>query len=181
EIQLDKGYIQVDAAMRTNEPNIFAIGDVIGGLQLAHVASLEGIVAVETIAGQTAREIRYEQVPRCTYTRPEVASVGISEREARERGHQVKTGKFSFRVNGKALVNGDPEGFVKMISDAETGDLLGVHLIGAHATDLISEAALAQVLNASAWEISQTIHPHPTLSEVIGEAALAVEGRAIHS
>lgn len=180
EIQLERGAIVVDEQYRTAEPNIFAIGDVIGGLQLAHVAAHEGIHAVEVMAGMHPHTMDYSLIARCTYSRPEVASVGLTEEQAREQGHSVKVGKFQFRAIGKALVFGDADGFVKVIGDEETGDVLGVHMVGPHVTDLISEAALAHVLNATPWEIGQTIHPHPTLSEALGEAALAVDGLAIH-
>jgi dihydrolipoamide dehydrogenase len=180
EIQVNRGVIQVDAFMRTKESHIFAIGDVIGGLQLAHVAAHEGILAAETIAGLKTHPIDYQTIPRCTYSRPEVASVGLTEQQAREQGYDLKIGKFSFRAIGKAQVNGDIEGFVKIISDAKTQDLLGVHMVGAHVTDMISEAGLAKVLDATAWEVAHSIHPHPTLSEAIGEAALDVEGIALH-
>ena len=181
EIQLTpQRAIVVDENYRTKEKNIFAIGDVIGGLQLAHVAAHEGIHAVEVMAGFHPRPIDYTMIAKCTYSRPEVASVGLTEAEAKEQGYQVKTGKFQFRANGKALVFGDAEGFVKVVSDADSDDLLGVHMIGPHVTDQITEAALARVLNATPWEIAHTIHPHPTLSEALGEAALAVDGLAIH-
>jgi dihydrolipoamide dehydrogenase len=120
-------------------------------------------------------------VARCIYTRPEAAAVGLTEQEAKDQGYQVKVGKFSFNAIGKALVYGESDGFVKIISDEKTQDVLGVHMIGPHVTDLISEAALARVLDATPYEIAETVHPHPTLSEIIGEAALAVEGKAIHS
>lgn len=173
------GFIQVDGFGRTGDPNIYAIGDVAGG-GLAHVAAHQGIIAMEQIAGQNPYEFEFYKVPRCVYTRPEVASVGYTEAQAKELGREVKVSKFPFRGVGKALVFGEIDGFVKMVADAGTGDLLGVHMIGPEVTNLISEAGLAMVLNASAWEIGQTIHPHPTLSEILGEAALAVEGRAIH-
>jgi len=176
EIVVNKGVIEVNEQMRTAEKAIYAIGDVIGGLQLAHVASHEGIVAMEAIAGLNPHAIVYDNVARCTYSRPEVASVGITEAEAKRRGHTIKQGKVSFRAIGKALVHGEVDGFVSFVADAETNDLLGVHIIGPHATDLISEASLALVLNATPWEIGQTIHPHPTLSEALGEAALLVDG-----
>ncbi|OPG15526.1 dihydrolipoyl dehydrogenase [Ferroacidibacillus organovorans] len=179
-VNVVRGAIEVDEHLRTAEPTIYAIGDVIGGLQLAHVASHEGIHAMETIAGIHSARINYDQVARCTYSRPEVASVGISEKEARARGHNVKAGKFSFKANGKALIFGESDGFVRILADVDTGDLLGVHMIGPHVTDLISEASLAMVLDAIPWEIGHTIHPHPTLSEVIGEAALGVTGEMIH-
>ena len=153
---------------------------MIGGLQLAHVASHEGIVAVEHIADQNPIPLDYTHIPTCIYSSPEVAKVGLTEDEAREKGYKVKTGKFSFRAIGKALVFGEADGFVKMVVDEESNDLLGVHMIGPHVTDLISEAGLARVLDATPWEIAHTIHPHPSLSEVMGEAALATLGRAIH-
>jgi dihydrolipoamide dehydrogenase len=181
DIRVEKGAIQVNEFLQTNESHIYAIGDVIGGLQLAHVASHEGILAVEHITGENPEPINYDHVPKCTYSRPEVANVGVTEEEALKRGHKVKVGKFSFKAIGKALVFGEKDGFVKIIMDEETNDLLGVHMIGPHVTDMISEAGLAMVLDATPWEIAHTIHPHPTLSEAIGEAALAVEGKEIHS
>lgn len=180
DIETDNGFIGVNEYYQTKESHIYAIGDVIGGLQLAHAASHEGIVAVEHIAGKSPSSIVYENVPKCVYSNPEIASVGLTEDEAKKRGYKVKSGKFSFQAIGKALVFGETEGFVKIVSDEETEDILGVHMIGPQVTDLISEAGLARVLDATPWEISQTIHPHPSLSEVMGEAALAVDGRAIH-
>ncbi|RST73768.1 dihydrolipoyl dehydrogenase [Siminovitchia acidinfaciens] len=180
EIETDNGFIGVNQYYQTKEAHIYAIGDVIGGLQLAHAASHEGIVAVEHIAGQSPSPVVYENVPKCVYSNPEIASVGMTENEAKEKGFKVKSGKFSFQAIGKALVFGETDGFVKIVSDEETNDILGVHMIGPNVTDLISEAALARVLDATPWEISQTVHPHPSLSEVMGEAAMAVEGRAIH-
>jgi dihydrolipoamide dehydrogenase len=180
KVKVDKnGFVQVDGHGRTGDRNIYAIGDLVGG-GLAHVAAHQGIIAVETIKGLDPHPFNPHQVARCIYTRPEAASIGLTEREAREKGYSVKVGKFPFRGIGKAVVQGDPDGFAKLVVDEATGDLLGAHLIGPHVTDYIAEAALAQVLNASGWEIGKTIHPHPTLSEVLGEAALAVEGRAIH-
>ncbi len=181
EIQLDRGNIVTNEFYQTKESHIYAIGDVIGGLQLAHVASHEGIVAVEHIANENPMPIDYTLISKCVYSSPEVASVGYTEDEAKEKGFNVKTGKFSFRAIGKALVYGESDGFVKLVVDEDTDDLLGVHMIGPHVTDMISEAGLARVLDATPWEISHTIHPHPTLSEAIGEAALAVYGKAIHS
>ncbi|WP_042475336.1 dihydrolipoyl dehydrogenase [Bacillus ndiopicus] len=180
EIVVERSYIQVNDNYQTKESHIYAIGDVIGGMQLAHVASHEGIVAVEHIAGHKTAAIHYPNVARCIYSYPEASSVGLTEAQAKEQGFDVKVAKFPFKAIGKALVHGDAEGFVKMIADSKTNDLLGVHMIGPHVTDMISESALALLLDASPWEISQTIHPHPSLSEVIGEAALAIEGRAIH-
>ncbi|WP_342505115.1 dihydrolipoyl dehydrogenase [Sporosarcina sp. FSL K6-2383] len=180
EIELDKGYIKTRPTFQTKEHHIYAIGDVIGGLQLAHVASHEGIAAVEHIAGLKNEPIDYTKISRCIYSSPEASSVGITEKQAKEQGFDVKVGKFPFMAIGKALVNGNSDGFVKIIADKKTDDILGVHMIGAHVTDLISEAGLAMVLDATPWEVASTIHPHPSLSEVMGEAALAVDGKAIH-
>lgn len=181
DIVVENGFVQVSDTYQTKESHIYAIGDVIGGLQLAHVASHEGITAVEHIAGLDVHAMDSEKISRCIYSSPEASSVGITEAQAKERGFKVKTGKFSFKAIGKALVYGESDGFVKIIADEETNDILGVHMIGPHATDLISEAGLAMVLDATPWEIASTVHPHPTLSEIMGEAALAVDGKAIHS
>ncbi|WP_078552952.1 dihydrolipoyl dehydrogenase [Bacillus alkalicellulosilyticus] len=181
DIVIENGVIQTNDFYQTKESHIYAIGDVIGGLQLAHVASHEGIIAVEHMAQQKPHTLDYSTVSRCVYSQPEVASIGLTEEEATQKGYEVKTGKVSFKAIGKALVYGETDGFVKMVVDKNTDDLLGVHMIGPHATDMISEAAIAKVLDAAHWEVAQTIHPHPTLSEIIGEAALAVDGKAIHS
>lgn len=181
EIKIQRGAVVVDEHFRTAESNIFAIGDVIGGLQLAHVAAHEGIHAVEVMAGRSPHPIDYTMIPKCTYSRPEVASVGLTENQAKDQGLSVKVGKFSFKSIGKALVFGEADGFVKIIADEETDDVLGVHMVGPHVTDMISEGALAKVLNATPWEIAHSIHPHPTLAEAMGEAALAVDGLTIHS
>ncbi|WP_150270829.1 dihydrolipoyl dehydrogenase [Paenibacillus tepidiphilus] len=179
DIRFDKGVIVVNANMQTGEPHIYAIGDCIGGLQLAHAASHEGIRAVEHLAGEPLQPYHTHRIPRCVYTRPEVASVGYSEKEAAALGHDVVTGKFPFSAIGKAIVHGLKDGFVKVVADKTTRDILGVQMIGPHVTDLIGEAALAQVLDATPWEIGEAVHAHPTLSEAIGEAMLAVDGRAI--
>jgi len=179
-IQLKNGFIDTNEFYQTKEKHIYAIGDCIGTLQLAHVASHEGVLAVEHIAGQSIEPLDYQLVPRCVYTSTEIASVGLTEEQAKNAGHEVKIGKFSFKGIGKALVYGHTDGFVKIITNAKTNDLLGVHLIGPHVTDMISEATLAQVLNATAMEIAHTIHPHPSLSEAMLEAALDVEKRALH-
>ncbi|MCO7176678.1 dihydrolipoyl dehydrogenase [Sporolactobacillus kofuensis] len=178
-IELDHGYIKTNAFGQTKESQIYAIGDVIGGLQLAHVASHEGIKAVEHLAGLPVEPLHPELVPKCIYTHPEIASIGLTEAEAKKE-HVVKVGKVPFGAIGKALVYGESDGFAKIIADKATDDILGIHLYGPHATDLIGEAALAKLLDATPWELSEAIHPHPTLTEIIGEAALAVDGRAIH-
>ncbi|EGL16706.1 MULTISPECIES: dihydrolipoyl dehydrogenase [Paenibacillus] len=180
DVKLERGFIRVNGHMQTNIPHIYAIGDVIGGLQLAHAASHEGVVAVEHICGLKPHTHEAHRIPRCVYTRPEIASVGWTEAEAKEKGFKIKTGKFGFKPLGKAIVYGENDGFVKVVIDADKNDLLGVHMIGPHVTDYIAEAALAQLLEASPWEIGSTIHPHPTLSEAFAEAVLAAEGRAIH-
>lgn len=179
DIKLERGFIAVNQHLQTGEGHIYAIGDVIGGLQLAHAASHEGILAVNHLAGETVHAVESHRIPRCVYTRPEAASIGFTEREAKERGYEVKTGKFPFQAIGKSLVHGSRDGFVKVIADAKTNDILGVHMIGTHVTELIAEASLAQMLDATPWEVGQTIHPHPTLSEIMGEAMLAVDGKSI--
>ncbi|ATP40924.1 dihydrolipoyl dehydrogenase [Solibacillus sp. R5-41] len=180
EIEIENGFIQVNESFQTKESHIYAIGDVIGGMQLAHVASHEGIHAVEHIAGKHHIPFHYANIARGVYSYPEIASVGLTEEQAKNQGYKIKTATFPFKAIGKAIVYGETDGFVKIIADEETNDAIGFHLIGPHATDLISEAALSLFLNASPWEVGQMVHPHPTLSEVIGEAALAVEGKAIH-
>ncbi|OBA04317.1 dihydrolipoyl dehydrogenase [Bacillus subtilis] len=180
DIVTENGVISVNESCQTKESHIYAIGDVIGGLQLAHVASHEGIIAVEHFAGLNPHPFDPTLVPKCIYSSPEAASVGLTEDEAKANGHNVKIGKFPFMAIGKALVYGESDGFVKIVADRDTDDILGVHMIGPHVTDMISEAGLAKVLDATPWEVGQTIHPHPTLSEAIGEAALAADGKAIH-
>lgn len=180
-IKIESGFIQANTVYQTAESHIYAIGDVIGGLQLAHAASREGIVAVEHMAGIKPEPIDPTMIARCVYSRPEAASIGLTEEEAKQHGYDVKTGKFSFQAIGKALIYGESDGFVKFVVDRKTEDLLGVHMVGPHVTDMISEAALARMLDAASWEVAETIHPHPTLGEIMGEAALAVDGKAIHS
>jgi dihydrolipoamide dehydrogenase len=179
--EVERGFIKVDGRMRTKEPHLYAIGDVTGGLLLAHVAAHEGLTAVHTIVGdQDVEDIDYERQPRATYCRPEVASIGLTEEQCRARSLAYKVGKVPFQAIGKAVIGGDYEGFAKVIANSETGDTLGVHIIGPHATDLIAEASVAFHLDATPWEIGGSTHPHPTLSEVLGEAALAVDGRSIN-
>lgn len=179
DVRVDNGNIRVNSFYQTTEPHIYAVGDVNGGLQLAHAAAHEAIIAIEHLLGGKPHSLDSANVPRAIYSRPEVASIGLTEDEARKRGHDIKVGKVPFQAIGKAVLLGEPEGFAKVIADAKTSDLLGIHLIGPHATDLLSEASLAMLLNAAPWEVAQTIHPHPTLSEVIGEAMLAVDGKSI--
>lgn len=179
-IQIESDAIQVNAYYQTHETHIYAIGDVIGGMQLAHVASHEGIVAVEHMAGEAPLAIDYETIPSCIYASPEIAHIGLNEAEAKARGFEVKVGHFPFQANGKALIQGETDGFVKIITDKRSDDIIGVHMIGPDVTNMISEAGLAMVFDAAPWEVTQNIYPHPTLSEVIGEAALAVDGKQIH-
>jgi dihydrolipoamide dehydrogenase len=179
DVRVENNLIKVNENRQTTEGHIYAIGDVNGGLQLAHVAAHEGILAVEHLAGLKVHGTPNEWVPKCIYTRPEIASVGLTEKQAKDRGHELKIGTFPFKAIGKALVHGATDGFIKVIADKQTDDLLGVHMIGPHVTDYISEAALAHVLQATPWEVAATIHPHPTLSEGLAEAMLAVDGKAI--
>ncbi len=180
-IEVERGIIPVDGYMRTVEPHVYAIGDIVGGLWLAHTAAHEGLIAVHTIVGDPdVHPMDYDAQPRATYCRPEIASVGITEQECEKRGIPFKVGKMPFQAVAKALIGGEYEGFAKVIAHAETGDTLGVHLIGPHATDLIAEASLAFTFEAAAWEIGAATHPHPTLSEALGEAAMAVDGRSIN-
>ena len=174
------GFIKVDEWMRTSADGIHAIGDVIGGFLLAHAASHEGIVAAEDIAGQRLAPMDQNLITRCTYSHPQIASVGLTEKQAREKGLEVKVGKFPFSAIGRAQIHGETGGFVKIVADAKTGQLLGTHIIGDSATELIAEPALTQLFQGDAWELGRNIHPHPTLSEAVMEAAMAVDGHAIH-
>lgn len=185
-LEMDRGYIKVDAEYRTSVPGISAVGDVItlgtpGHPQLAHVSSAEGIIAAERIAGQDTRPINYDHVPGCTYCDPEIGSVGLTEREAKERGHDVRIGAFPFGVLGRAKMAGETEGFVKIVADKASDAVLGIHMIGARSTELVAEATLAVRLESTVEELIRTIHAHPTMAEAIGEAAHAAHGAAIHS
>jgi len=177
DVALERGAIRVNGRMQTSESHIYAIGDVVGGLQMAHAASYQGIVAVEHMYGVADKPYDAARVPKCVFSYPEVASIGLTERQAKEAGRAAKTAKLPFRANGKALVYGEPEGFVKIVADEATRDVLGVHIVGPRATELIGEASLAKLLEATPWEIGAAIHPHPTLSEALGEAAAAVDAR----
>ncbi len=181
KVETERGVIKVNGRMRTRESHIYAIGDVIGGLWLAHTAAHEGIIAAHAIAGdRDVHEMDYTAQPRATYCRPEIASIGLTEAQCAERGLKVKIGKVPFQAIAKALIGGEYEGFAKVIADADTNDTLGVHIVGPHATDLIAEASLGFELEATPWEIGAATHAHPTLSEILGEAALAVDGRSIN-
>jgi len=179
-VKVDRGYVIVDDHLRTGAPHMYAIGDIIPGYALAHVASHESVVAVETIAGHDPEPIRMDLMPRVTFCRPQIASLGYTEDEAREQGRNVKVGSFPFRALGKATIVGEIDGFAKMVADADTGELLGAHLIGPHAGDLLAEPTLARLVEATTAEIAMSVHAHPTLTEVLAEAALAVDGAAIH-
>jgi dihydrolipoamide dehydrogenase len=174
-----RGEILVDDQMRTNLPNVFAIGDCVGGKLLAHKAEEEGVVAAEVIAGQKVR-MHYKSIPSVVYTWPEIASVGLAEHEVKASGRKYKAGKFPFSANGRARTAGDTTGFVKFIADAETDELLGAHMVGPNVSELIAEVVLAFEYRGSSEDIGITVHAHPTLSETTKEAALAVLGRAIH-
>lgn len=179
-IKTDKGKIVVDKYYRTNIDGYYAIGDVTPGPALAHVASAEGITCVEAIAGHRPEAIDYGNIPGCTYCFPEIASVGMTEAAAKAAGHEIKVGKFPFTASGKAKAGGTPEGFVKVIFDAKYGEFLGAHLIGANVTEMIAEVVAARKLETTGHEIIKTIHPHPTMSEAIMEAAAAAYGEVIH-
>jgi dihydrolipoamide dehydrogenase len=181
KIETDRGFVKVDGRMRTKEPHVYAIGDIVGGLMLAHTAGHEGIVAAHTIAGdKDIHPIDYVKQPRATYCRPEIASIGLTQQQAEERGLPIKVGKVPFLAIAKAVIGGEHEGFAKVIANKDTDETLGIHLIGPHATDLIAEASVAFELEAAPWEIGGATHAHPTLSEVLGEAAMAVDGRSIN-
>lgn len=179
-VKIEGGFVGVDEAYRTADPAIYAVGDAIGGMLLAHVAGAEGFIAAEAIAGNSPEPLDYSRVPRVTYTHPQVASVGLTQAQAKEAGHNVKSQRVSFRPNAMALIHGETDGLARVVIDQDSGDLLGVHLYGANVSEMISEAALARFLQASAWELGTNIHPHPTLSEALGEAAQLSAGISIY-
>lgn len=180
KIKVDRGFIQVDEFQQTGEKGVYAIGDVVPTPLLAHLASKEGIVAVEHMAGKNPRPINLRLVPNCTYCDPEIASVGLTEAKAREKGYDVKVGRFPFSASGKARIIGEEEGFVKIVSEKKYDEILGVHIIGPHATELIAEACVAMQLESTAEELGRTMHAHPTVSEAVMEAAEGVHDLAVH-
>ncbi len=179
-IEMDKDKIKVDEFYRTNIKGVFAIGDIVSGQALAHVASAEAICCVEKIAGLNPQPLNYGNIPACIYTNPEVASVGYTEKAAKEAGYDIKVGNFPFTASGKAVAAGEKEGFIKLIFDAKYGELLGAHMIGANVTEMISEMVVARNLETTGHEIIKSVHPHPTMSEAIMEAAAAAYGEVIH-
>lgn len=180
KVEMENGKIKVDDFYKTNVDGIYAIGDIVHGPALAHVASAEGIACVEKIAGQHPQPVDYSSVPGCTYTSPEVASMGMTEKAAKEAGYNIKVGKFPFSASGKASAAGAKDGFVKLIFDEKYGELLGAHMIGANVTEMIAELVVAKKLETTGHEIIKSVHPHPTMSEAIMEAAAAAYGEVIH-
>jgi len=181
-IELDRGLIKVDAAQETAETGVFAIGDIVSGLpQLAHVGGMAGMIAVAKIAGKPYRPIRRDRIPGCTYTEPQIGSAGLTETQAKEKGYEVKVGKFPFAGNAKATILGNHDGFVKIVSDAKYGEILGVHILGVQATELIAEAVAVMELEGTVEEMMYTIHAHPTLAESLLDAYGAVKGMAINA
>jgi dihydrolipoamide dehydrogenase len=179
--EVERGVVKVDGRQRTRDPHLYAIGDVVGGLMLAHTAAHEGLVAAHVIAGEKdVHPVDYVRQPRATYSRPEVASIGLTEQQCEEQGIPYKVGRVPFQAIAKAIIGGEYEGFCKVIGHKETDDTLGIHLIGPHATDLLAEASLAFELDATPWEVGGATHPHPSFSEIVGEAAMAVDGRSIN-
>src|SRR5262249_17931609 len=179
-VAMERGFVKVTPHMESSVPGVYAIGDVAGPPLLAHKASAEGIAAAEAIAGHAIHGVNYQAIPSCTYCHPQVASLGLTEAQARGRGGEVRVGRYQFLANGKAQALGEPEGLVKIVAAADTGEILGVHILGADATELIAEFGLGKTLEATVEEVGHTIHAHPTLSEAVMEAALDAMGQAIH-
>jgi dihydrolipoamide dehydrogenase len=179
-VTLDRGFVRVNGSQQTNLPTIYAIGDLAGPPLLAHKAMAEGMIAAEHLAGHAPKPLEHTNIPSCTYCAPQVASVGLTEAHARESGRTVKVGKFPFRASGRALAMAETEGFVKLIADAQFGEILGVHIVGPEATEMIAEVTALKTLEATLDELFLTVHAHPTLAEALLEAALAAEGRAVH-
>ncbi|MCF6275429.1 MAG: FAD-dependent oxidoreductase [Robiginitomaculum sp.] len=179
-VKLDRGHIVTDGYMKTGEPNVYAIGDVCGAPWLAHKASHEGIICIEKINGGNPHPLNAGRIPGCTYGQPQIASVGMTEAAAKEAGHVVRIGRFPFIGNGKAIALGEPEGLVKTVFDAKTGELLGAHMIGTEVTELIQGYTIAQTLETTEAELMETVFPHPTLSEMMHESVLAAYDKALH-
>ena len=176
----ERGFVPIDGKMRTNVPNIYCVGDVTGMLLLAHVAFRQGVVAAENMFGMETPDVVYSDMPRATYCQPQVASIGLTEAQAKSQGMNVNTGKFIFRGNGKAIALNEYDGFIKIVSDAESGEIVGAHMVGPDVTELLAEIGVVKTLEGTPDEIAWTTHAHPTLSEALMEAALSVEGEAIH-
>ena len=179
-VKTDRGFVTVNEYMETNVPGIYAIGDIVPTWALAHVASHEGIVAVERIAGKKPHPVNYQAIPNCTYCHPQVASVGLTEAAARAKGREIKVGKFPFTASTRASILGEGDGFVKSVADAKTGEILGVHIIGVLATEQIAESVVARHFEATALELAEVVHAHPTLAEATMEAMFGTDGRTIH-
>ncbi len=179
-VKTERGFVQIDGHMQTNVPGIYAIGDVTGKLPLAHVASAMGVVAAEAIAGHNPHKLDFNAMPRCTYSQPQIASIGLTEAQCKEQGLNIKVGKFLFNSNGKAQAMGEASGFVKVISEAKYGQVIGAHMIGPEVVELIGEFSLLQTLEGTNQELALAVHPHPTLSEVLAEAGLAVDAMALN-
>jgi dihydrolipoamide dehydrogenase len=179
-VELERGWVKIDGFCQTSVPTIWAIGDATGRLMLAHVASHQGTVVVEKIAAKDPPPLDYDQIPRAVYCQPQVATLGLSEEQAKERGLDVRTGRFPFRANGKAMATGDSEGFVKLVVDRKTNEIVGYHIIGHNATEMLGEASLGSVMQTTPAALGYAVHAHPTLAEALKEAALAVNGEAVH-
>jgi dihydrolipoamide dehydrogenase len=179
-VELENGKVKVDEFYKTTVKGVYAIGDIVHGPALAHVASAEGITCVEKIAGKDPEPVDYKNIPGCTYTNPEVSSLGLTEKKAKEDGYEIKVGKFPYMASGKASAAGQKDGFVKLIFDAKYGELLGAHMIGGNVTEMIAELVVARKLETTGHELIKTIHPHPTMSEAVMEAAAAAYGEVIH-
>ena len=179
-VEMDRGWVKTDDALQTTAPGIYAIGDVTGRMNLAHVASAMGVMVVERLAGRESPSLDYTRLPRATFCQPEVGSVGLTEQQARDAGHEVKIGKFPMRANGRAKALDQVDGLVKIVADAKTGETLGIHIVGPLASEMLAEASLAMTLEATPRELGWTVAAHPTLGETVKEAALAVDGAAIH-
>lgn len=179
-VEVERGYVKTDGVLKTTADGVYAIGDVTGVMNLAHVASAMGVMLVERLAGKESPDLNYQHIPRATYCQPEVASVGLSERQARDAGHEIKVGKFPIRANGRAKAINSTDGLIKIVADAASRETLGIHMIGAMVTELLAEASLGMTLEATPRELGWTVAAHPTIGETVKEAALAVDGEAIH-